>query len=452
MMADVVVIGGGIAGLATAVQLSEAGLVVVVVEEAPRLGGRASAFTDQLTGERVDNGQHVLFGCYHETYRFLRTIGTDALAPLDRRLSVAIAGEDRRPAPLTCPGLPAPWHLAAAILKWNAVPLRDRVRALAIARALRSDKDPAALSSITVSAWLRVHRQPASLCRWLWHPLAVAALNQSPESASAGPFVAVLRQLFGGRAIDSAIGVPRVPLDELFALPAAHYIDARGGRVLTKTSARIALDTDNRIAHVAAGDLNISTGIVVSAVPWHAITRIWERTVPAPMTAIASAAAAMDPLPILTANLWFDRPFMPAKFVGLVDGPMQWAFDKSRIFGGEAGHISMVSSGAVDIVDLDREAVTEMAKAQLERTLPAARGARLGRSIVVRERRATFSVAPGAPARPRTRTGLAGFFLAGDWTDTGLPGTIESAAISGRRAAEAVLEFRASGTAHNQAE
>jgi len=452
MTADVVVIGGGFAGLTTAVPLAEAGLVVVVVEEAPRLGGRASAFTDQFTGERVDNGQHVLFGCYHETYRFLKAIGTDALAPLDRRLRVAIAGETLRPAALSCPPLPAPWHLAAAILKWNAVSLRDRMRALALAPALRSRPDGTALSSITVSEWLRAHRQPPSLCRWLWHPLAVAALNQSPDSAAAGPFVEVLRQLFGGRAIDSAIGVPSVPLDELFALPAARFVDAHGGRVLTKTPARVGLDARDRITHVVAGDMRISTDIVVSAVPWHAVTRIWERTVPAAMTEVAAVAAAMEALPILTANLWFDRPFMPEKFVGLVDGPMHWAFDKSRIFGGEAGHISMVSSGAVDLVDLDRDAVTEMARAQLDRTLPGARGAQLRRSIVVRERRATFSVAPGSPARPSTRTGLPGFFLAGDWTDTGLPGTIESAALSGRRAAEAVLEFRSRGTRHNRPE
>jgi squalene-associated FAD-dependent desaturase len=395
----------------------------------------------------VDNGQHVLFGCYRETYRFLRTIGTDALAPLDRRLTVVIAGENARPAPLSCPPLPAPWHLAAAILKWNAVPLRDRVRTLALAPALRSRQDTAALSSITVSEWLRAHRQSPALCRWLWHPLAVAALNQSPDCASAAPFVEVLRQLFGGRAIDSSIGVPRVPLDELFAVPAARFVDAHGGHVITKTSARIGLDARDRITHVVAGDAKIATAIVVSAVPWHALSRIWEGTVPAAMTETAAAASAMDPLPILTANLWFDRPFMPEKFVGLVDGPMHWAFDKSRIFGGEAGHISMVSSGALDIVDLDRDAVTNMARAQLDRTLPAARPARLQRSIVVRERRATFSLAPGAPKRPGTRTGLPGFFLAGDWTDTGLPGTIESAAVSGRRAADAVLEFRSRGTA-----
>lgn len=439
MTADVVVIGGGVAGLSAAVRLADAGRVVVVAEEAPRLGGRASSFTDNQTGERVDNGQHVLFGCYRETYAFLKRIGSDSLAPLDRRLTVAMVGDGVRPAPLSCPALPAPWHLAAAILKWNAVPFLDRLRALRLAAALRNGAT-AVDSSMTVAEWLRTHGQTPALCRWLWHPLAVAALNQSPDEAAAAPFVEVLSQLFGRSPIDSAIGLPKVPLDELFAAPAVRFIEARGGRVLTRSAARVCVDAVAGVTQVRAGDVAIAAANVVSAVPWHAMARIWECGVPAAMKTTADAAAATASLPIVTVNLWFDRPVMPQTFVGLVDGPMHWAFDKSRIFGGEAGHISMVSSGAVDLVDFERGAITDLARLQLDRAVPAAREARLHRSVVVRERRATFSLAPGGPPRPSTRTGIRGFFLAGDWIDTRLPGTIESAVLSGRIAAEAVLQ------------
>ncbi len=147
----------------------------------------------------------------------------------------------------------------------------------------------------------------------------------------------------------------------------------------------------------------------------------------------------MTSSPIVTVNLWFDGPVTHGRFVGLVDGPMHWVFDKSAIFGENAGHVSVVASGADEIARLGNAEITQLAVAQLARGLPSARSRQLLRSVVVREHRATFSLAPGGPPRPATRTPLKGFFLAGDWTDTGLPGTIEGAVLSGYRAAEAVM-------------
>ena len=143
--------------------------------------------------------------------------------------------------------------------------------------------------------------------------------------------------------------------------------------------------------------------------------------------------------PIVTVNLWFDGPVTEGRFVGLVDGPMHWVFDKSAIFGEQAGHLSVVASGADDIARLGNVEIAQLAVAQLKRGLPLTRSRQLLRSVVVREHRATFSLAPGGPPRPETRTPLTGFFLAGDWTDTGLPGTIEGAVLSGNRAAEEVI-------------
>src|SRR6266849_6031687 len=332
MTADVVVIGGGFAGLSAAVALADAGLAVVVAEAAPRLGGRASAFTDAQTGERVDNGQHVLFGCYRETYLFLKRLGTNRLAPLDRRLRVAIVAPGAQPRVLSCPALPAPWHLVAAILKWNAVPLRDRWRALKLAPQLFGGRErhdlrtPDSLVRLTVSEWLRAHGQPPSLCRWLWYPLAVAALNQSPDEAAAAPFVRVLRELFGRGANDSAIGLSTVPLDELYTAPAVRCLEARGARLLTKAPARVLVSDAGKITGVRAGEATISASTVVSSVPWHGVARIWENGIPAALMEITAAADSMNALPIVTVNLWFDRPVMPQRFVGLVGGDMHWAF------------------------------------------------------------------------------------------------------------------------------
>jgi zeta-carotene desaturase len=445
--ADVVVIGAGCAGLSAAVRIADAGWRVAVVEEAPRLGGRATAFTDRETAERVDNGQHVLFGCYRETYAFLRRIGTEALAPLQRRLALTMVGPDGRASRLRCPDWRPPWHLVGGVLRWSALPFSDRLAAFRLRHVLedvRRDGAEAVAARVpanqTVSAWLGAHGQSTRLSEWLWRPLAIAALNQSPDEAAAGPFVRVLGELFGPRVEDSAIGMSSVPLDELFAEPAAGVIESRGGVVLRKSPARIHVDQRGAIESVNAGTARIATRVVISAVPWHALGRIWDGETPASVQPLVADGRALGSSPIVTVNLWFDGPVMTEPFIGLIRGPMHWVFDKSAIFGEQAGHLSIVSSGATDLASMDNAAITGAVLEQLERALPLSRSRKLLRSVVVREHRATFSLAPGGPARPAAATALPGFYLAGDWTDTGLPGTIEGAVQSGRIAAEAAIK------------
>jgi squalene-associated FAD-dependent desaturase len=443
LQADCVVIGGGLAGLSAAVRLIDAGRRVVVIESAARLGGRAATFADPVTGERVDNGQHVLFGCYRETYAFLRRIGTESLAPLASSLRLRMCDTDGRQSVLRCPRMPAPLHLLAGVMTWKAIPLRDRLGVLRVAPAIlrrrpgtRADRE---LQSLTVSAWLRDRGQSPELRRWLWDPLVWAALNQSPDEASAAPFVRVLGELFGPRVEDSSVGLPAVPLDELFAAPAVRAIEAKGGTVITSAAGRIETDAAGRMASVSAGRTTIAADVVISAVPWHAFCELWPTGCPPALKNVCDSAAHMRSSPIVTVNLWLDRPVMTEPFVGLVGGSMHWAFDKQKIFGGTARHISLVSSGAAHLAPLDNAALAEVALSELRAALPAARSAQVVLSRVVRERRATFSLSPGEPRRPATATAVPGFFLAGDWTDTGLPATIEGAILSGHAAVDAVL-------------
>ncbi|HYN09242.1 MAG TPA: hydroxysqualene dehydroxylase HpnE [Vicinamibacterales bacterium] len=454
MTADVVVIGAGVAGLSAAVRLIDAGLRVAVVEEAPRLGGRATAFTDRESGERVDNGQHVLFGCYHETYGFLRRLGTDSLAPLQRRLALTMVGPTGHQSRLECPDWRPPWHLVGGVLRWSVLPLADRLTALRLRRLfgdVRRDGAAAVAARVppdqTVSRWLEANGQSARLSEWLWHPLAIAALNQSPDEAAAAPFVRVLGELFGPNVEDSAIGMSSVPLDELYADPALRLIESAGGAVLKRSAARIHVDSQGAIDCVETGATRIHTSVVVSAVPWHALGRIWLDAPPAAIQSLIEHAAALGSSPIVTVNLWYGGAVMSEPFIGLIGGPMHWVFDKSAILAlhrsngaaGKSGHLSIVASGAAELAEMDNAAITAAARRQLEQALPRTAATRFLRSVVVREHRATFSLAPGGPPRPKATTNLRGFYLAGDWTDTGLPGTIEGAVQSGRTAAELVM-------------
>lgn len=437
----VVVIGAGCAGLAAGVRLASRGVRVTLIEEAPRLGGRASAFTDRESGGRLDNGQHALFGCYRETYEFLRLIGTADLAPLDSTLALTMADTRGHRFTLRCPSWPPPLHLIAGVLSWRALPLRDRFAALRLARLLRAVRREGAAAvaarlapQLTVADWLREQQQPASICDWLWHPLAFAALNQDPSVAAAQSFVRVVAELFGPSPGASSIGLPSVPLDELYAEPAARYIEAHGGSVRRRVSARLELSMFGGPHRVLAGGEVLMASAVISAVPWHAVGRLWDGPPPQSLATIVDAATRLPSAPIVTVNLWFDQPVMTERQVGLVGTAFHWAFQKKS-----SELISLVASGAESLLRQSNDDLAALAERELRACLPGAASAVCRRALVVREARATFSLAPGTPPRPATRTPVPGFFLAGDWTDTGLPGTIEGGVLSGHRAADAAM-------------
>jgi squalene-associated FAD-dependent desaturase len=446
---DVVVIGAGVAGLRAAVQLAAQGARVLVLESKAVLGGRATAFTDPQTGERVDNGQHVMLGCYHETFAFLRQIGTDDRVRVQAGLEVDFvdpAGERSR---LSLPGLPPPINFIAGLLDWNALEWRDRVAALQLARPIRTaqagqreegrGKKPtriAASPGETVEEWLITNGQTARIREMLWEPLALAALNQSVRVAAAPPFVAVLAQMFGGGPKDASLALPTWPLDQVYAEPARRFIEERGGEVRIGCTARVHL-TEGAVSHVDARGERVDASAVVAAVPWYALVDLFAGDI-GPIEAVRQAAAATKPSPIGSVNLWLDRRVLRTPFLGLPGRTLQWVFDKEQMFESATSHITLVSSGADEVMAMENDALIALALSELRDAIPEARGAKVTRASVVRERRATYSLAPGQPKRPATVTDVRGLVLAGDWIETGLPATIEGAAISGRRAAEAI--------------
>jgi zeta-carotene desaturase len=447
---DVVVVGAGFAGLAAASALADAGVRVLVLDARPQLGGRATAFIDKATGELVDNGQHVMFGCYRETFAFLDRVGAAGNVRRQDTLAVPYVDRSGHRSELRCPTLPPPLHLLAGVLAWDAMPWNDRLSVFRMARPLLAARRELARTGgvtlgghDTVSAWLTRYRQGETLTAWLWEPLAVAALNQPPAEALAQPFVRVLAEMFGPDRSAAAMVLPTRPLHLMYAEPARTFIERCGGEVRTGALARVAADDDGvtgvevRGPSGAAG--SISARSVISAVPWFAMRTLFSRGIPEALTGVVAAAGAMDAKPIVTVNLWYDRRVMDELFVGLPGRAMQWVFDKRLAFGNETSHLSLVASGADALAAERTPELVARAARDVEEALPGARGAVLLRGTVVREKQATFSLAAGQPDRPGARTGVRGFVLAGDWTDTGLPGTIESAVVSGHRAAALVL-------------
>jgi zeta-carotene desaturase len=446
---DVIVVGGGFAGLSAASALAARGARVLVVDARPQLGGRATAFRDRHTGELVDNGQHVLFGCYRETLAFLKLVGAGDRVRAQESLELVCYDAQRRRSVLSCPPLPAPLHLLAGVLKWEPIPLKDRLNALRLGLPIRAARRQLQTSQtisvepqgLTVQQWLERHRQGAMLQEWLWHPLAVAALNQQPGDAAAEPFVRILADMFAPDPAAAAVVLPLRPLHEMYAEPARDFIAGRAGEVRTSALARVQV-SGGRVSAVEVRGERFTAGAVIAAVPWFGLRGLFGASPASELQPVLNAADGMAAMPIVTVNLWYDRPVLQEVFAGLPGRTMQWVFDKRMAFGESVSHLSLVSSGATDIVAKTNEELSALAAREVEASLPAARGQWPVRATVVREKQATFSLAPGQPRRPGTLTDIANLFLAGDWTDTGLPATIEGAVVSGNRAAAAVLERR----------
>jgi squalene-associated FAD-dependent desaturase len=434
MAKRVVIIGGGFAGLAAGVRLSDRGCEVLLLERRNHLGGRAYSFIDAKTGDVVDNGQHLFMGCYHHTIAFLEKIGRlDRLKFQDRPRVDFLDAEGYTS--FDCPPLPAPLNVLAGLLRMKGIGIGDKLRASNLGRAIKGNGklSPGAL---TVDQWLDELGQSARIKKRFWQPMVVATLNQSPDIASARMLKVVLQEAFGGDSKSARIGISRVGLSDLYTDGACDFIKTRGGDVQTGAQVRRLLIEQGVVVAVELKDgRRVEGDYFISAVPPEALFAILPDEL---RNKEFAQLEALGSSPIVSINLWFDRPIIDREFVGLLGTRSQWIFNKDLILspGKQQNQVAVIISAARDFVDWTRNDLVEMAISELHELLPASRAATLVHSVIVKEREATLShTVESDSLRPGPRTSISNLILAGDWTDTGLPATIESAVMSGDVAA-----------------
>lgn len=442
---EVLVLGGGFAGLSCASALAQRGLSVTVLEKKPHLGGRAYSFSDPHSGESVDNGQHLFMGCYRETRRFLERIGTAGRLGFGESLRVDFADASGRRDLLSCPRwLGAPWSLAWAVWGLRGLTLADKWGLIRLAKEMRrlkkerSGESLQELDNMTVRQWLDRLGQSRRIQERLFDPIALGALNDDPELAAATGFAQVLEQVFFTEPESARLGLSRVGLSELYADAARNYIEAREARVLLSRKARALLWEEGGVRGVAceSGEVFRAQATVSTLAPWD----LGRLDLP---PVLRGAWQGLKASPIISLCLWLDRPLLGAQtLVGMLGTDVQWAFNKGRILGrtnGGGEYLSLVISGARRHVSWDPKALLELARRDLASGFPGFRKAKITRWKVVKEPYATLSPVPGSEAlRPGPGLGAPGFYFAGDWTRTGLPATIESAVVSGHRVAELI--------------
>ncbi|HKV24781.1 MAG TPA: hydroxysqualene dehydroxylase HpnE [Candidatus Acidoferrum sp.] len=450
-----IVIGGGLAGLAASVALAESGWRVRLFEQRPFLGGRAASY-ELPNGEHVDNCQHVTFGCCTNLDDFYRRVGSSAKIKFFDRM-ILLDPQGRRGA-MHAGFLPAPFHMTGSFLTFSPLSLKDK---LGIGRAfssiLRSGGRPPeveTLEGISMLDWLERHKQtPAAISRF-WRTVLVSALSEELDKIDARYGIDVFWKAVLSNKTGYRMGVPAVALGELYGGCKA-FIEKQGGEVIFRSPLRELRIEGGRVSSAIfdAGRAETADSYIL-ALPHSTLAEI----LPVELKQSVPAFRELDKIfdaPITGVHFWFDRQVMSGPFLSLLDTTTQWIFNKSALYGATNGipsstsvampaekgqYLQLVISASYDLLQKPRQEIIDLCLQEVRHALPAAREANLLKATVIKEAAATFSPRPGVDRwRPSQKTSIPGLFLAGDWTATSWPATMEGAVRSGYLAAEAIL-------------
>lgn len=446
---ETIIVGGGLAGLAAAAALAERGGRVTLLEARAKLGGRASSFVDPETGETIDNCQHVSLGCCTNLQHFCRTVGIDGLFRTEEQLTfVGPAGEVCE---FSESWLPAPLHLLPSFRRMTYLTSTERrllgrgLRDLARWRAVdgRANSTDGTQNAPSFEQWLIEHGQTPAVREKFWHVVLVSALSETLDRIDVGHARKVFVDTFLRNRRGWRVQIPRVPLDELYGRPVETWLQARGVEVRTGAPVReLELDGDRMTGLLLKNGERLTADDVILAVPHFRVLSL----LPESLRSRPEFAAIerIETAPISSVHLWFDRPIMERPHAVLVGRLSQWVFNRSAIFGRDADDTAhcyqVVISASRDVRATSQEATIDAVVQELSGIWPVTAEARLLRSRVVTEQRAVFAPTPDVDRlRPAQQTAVPNLQLAGDWTQTGWPATMEGAVRSGYLAAENVL-------------
>jgi len=437
----VTVVGGGVAGMSAACALAEAGFRVQLVERRGYLGGRASSYLHPGVNEVIDNCQHVLFGCCTNLIGFYQLIGVADRIHWTSNMTMIEPGGRR--SPLGPSWLPAPLHGLPKLLAAKAFTLADKI---ALGRAFRALLRPVAQDSTeSLGAWLRRQHQTEGALNHFWRLVIASALNADIDSIALPYAAKVIRELFMNSAQAGSMGMSTVPLSELYA-GAAQFLADRESSVLLNASVDGAeWDEETSQWTLATRAGGVRSDFLVLALPFEATAKLLPHMPPAAgADALSQQLDHHEHWPICSVHLWFDREITELDHAVLLDRDLHWMYNKSRLqpWRKRAGsYLELVVSASRAFAALPREQAIAKAVNELAEFFPEVATARLEKAALVKEVRATFGVPPGVDAlRPTAVSPWPNCFLAGDWTATGWPSTMESAARSGHLAAEALCK------------
>ena len=427
MQKKVLVIGGGLAGLSLAAYLSKNNFKVKLLESSPKLGGRTYSFLDKETNTILDNGQHILMGCYYETLNFLSLIGATKNFNIQKSLNVSFVKEGYKLFKLKSFPFFYPINLLIAVLNYKAINFSGRLKLIKVFLKLPfySLKK---LSQMNVQQWLEEENQSSNIRDAFWKILAVGALNTSLEKASAKIFVDILRQIFANGKNAATIVLPKYGLTESFCKDAEEFITNNNGEILLSETVNKLVINDDRVTAVhATNKVYTNFDFIATAIPAFALSRILDKKDQINIPEFTYST-------ILNIHLWLKENSFPKGFFGLINSPLHWVFNKGT-------HLNIVISDAEELASKKDEELIEICKSEMQKFF-LLNPEMISNYKIIKEKRATFIPSNEIhDKRPQQKTKIKNLVLAGDWVDTGLPSTIESAVKSGRVATDLILDL-----------
>jgi len=435
-----VIVGAGLGGLSAAVHLADSGFEVTVIEKRSRAGGRVRQIPRHGSRPAVDWGQHLLLSCYGESLAFSERLGTRSLLREVTGMTPFVSGPGRIH-PYGVSDLPPPFNALAGLSRLTQLHAGERLALVRAALAAAYDLrvKPESMDRLSAATWLRQNGQSANAVRSFWEPLVSATLNTPASEASALLVAQVLDKGFFTLKKGSVPVLPIATLHDVFVEPALKALAGKDGRVLCRHEAkRLVVDGHGRVtAVVDSADREHAADVVILAVPPWDLGRLGQGL--AGLDTVSRMAAELPASPIVGVEIWFEKPWLRYPYAGLLGSPIQWVF--SLASRNDPTRVSVVMSHADRLIGLGTSEVISLAEEEIRKYFPEARGVGVRDSLVIKEKRATFRGRTGQSAlRPACRTGCGNLFLAGDWTATGLPATIEGAIQSGHAAAAATRE------------
>jgi hydroxysqualene dehydroxylase len=427
-MKKVIVVGGGLAGLTTAVYLSEQSINVTLLEASPKLGGRTYSLYNDRFNDYYDNGQHIMMGCYEETIAFQKKINSYNKIFIPQSLEINFVARNNIQYNLKAPRYGYPLNLLFAIMNYKALSMKERFKIIDLFLDLMCcfERD---LKELSVAEWFKSEHQSSNAIKSFWKIIVVGALNTSMEKASAEIFAEILERMFLQGNFASTILLPNTNLSELFCKPAQNFLESRNNNVIL--SRRVSgLKSANRLITVVESDGEVLNDFdaVVFAVPPYALQKIFGDNFPMQVPDLKYS-------PIINVHLWLSSNPFTKRFYGLIDSDVHWLFNHGK-------HISLTSSSADKLIPLESDEIKRHFCDELENYFSVFHHSTVLDSKVIKEKRATFIPDKSSiDSRKNFYSQYDNLFFAGDWIDTELPSTIESAVLSGKLAAQKVVSY-----------
>ncbi len=427
MSKSVSVIGGGIAGLSSAVFLANKGFRVTLIEASPKFGGRVYSFFDKASGFQIDNGQHILASWYKNTFDYLKLIGSFEKLSFQKQLEVVFRSSIGESYSLRASKLPPPLHLAGGIMGYKALGLTDKLAIVRLVNKIKKNKySEADLKNMNADKLFDLSAQTDKAINFFWKPFIIAVFNAEPANTSAYMFANMIRMGFiekGG----SELVLPKGFLNDIFVEPAIDFLKQKNADViLNKSVCEFKFNNDSISSLILEDSKEIKTDFYISAVPFFNFKTLFGEAYETFFRGLSELSSS----PIVNVHLKFDKDVsdvFKSGFIGLLGTSSQWVFKVTK------DQVCVVISAAGKIVEMTKEQIINLAESELKMCIPELKEHKVTTARVIKEMRATFM--PDKVSlnnRPAAKTAISNMFLAGDWTDTGLPATIEGAVKSAR--------------------